>query len=281
MRAERRRIMGWGGGVLAGGLGLSMSQSGSASAPARARAGSGELHYPPRFSDQAAGRVFPAPDQPPTSEEMAGARQSGRESGIWRHQRLRGITPNRFHLLDDEGTVVLGVDVAASASALIARLRDSVRGSALSWRWRSDGFPKNAAVGQRDRDDFAARVYLMFDLPEDRLSFADRVMLAGASLLQRERVPAATLVYLLHAGSDDERPVPSPFTDRVVMMVARRQALAGRWYLEERDWQRDFQNAFGSRYPGPVPSPAAVAVGADGDQTGAVFSARFGDLVFS
>jgi len=121
----------------------------------------------------------------------------------------------------------------------------------------------------------------MFDLPEDRLSLTDRVMLGSASLIQRERVPAATLVYLLHAESSDDRPVASPFTDRVMMIVARPQAFAGRWYVEARDWQRDFQTAFGARYPGIPPSPTAVAVGADGDQTGAVFSARFGDLVFS
>jgi len=273
--------MRWGGGGLAGALAPSMSGAGSASAPVRDGARAGDSLHPLRFSDQPAGRVFLASDQAPLPVEGAGARPAAGDPGIWRHQRLRGIPPNRFHLLEDAGTVVLGVDVAASASALIARLRDPVRGSTVSWRWRSDGFPRDATVGQRDRDDFAARVYLMFDLPEDRLSLADRVMLGGASLLQRERVPAATLVYLLHAGSADDRPVSSPFTDRVMMMVARPQASAQRWYQEARDWQRDFQTAFGSRYPGPVPAPAAVAVGADGDQTGAVFSARFGDLVFS
>ena len=290
MSRERRRVVGWGGTLLAGGVCAAMMRSGHALAQADVGTDARHAVQPPRFSDQPAGRVILPSDEPGTaSDSTPGSRAPGPSAARtasddrydWRHRRVRGIAPNRYGLINDQGTVVLGVEVSGSASALIARLRTPVRGRHLAWRWRADGFPPFAAVGQRDRDDFAARVYLMFDLPDDRLSLADRVVLGGASLLQGERVPAATLVYLLHAGPADDRPVPSPFTDRVVMRVARAQAVAGQWYQEERDWQQDFQRAFGSRYPGPTPDPVAIAVGSDGDQTGAVFSARFGDLVFS
>lgn len=290
MSSERRRVTGWGGALLIGGVCASIMQPGQGVAQAASGVGAGLAVQPPRFSDQPAGRVILPSDETGTASDSAprarlpgspGAQSPSDEQDEWRHRRVRGIAPNRYGLINDQGTVVLGVEVAGSASALVARLRAPVRGRWLSWRWRADGFPAFAAVGQRDRDDFAARLYLMFDLPEERLSLADRVVLGGASLLQGERVPAATLVYLLHAGPGDDRPVPSPFTDRVVMRVARAQAAAGQWYQEHRDWQQDFQSAFGSRYPGPTPAPVAVAVGSDGDQTGAVFSARFGDLVFS
>ncbi len=290
MSRERRRVVGWGGALLAGGVCAAIAQPGQGVAHAGASPDAGHAAQPPRFSEQPAGRVIPPSDESgAVSDSAPGGRSPGPpgagspsdERGDWRHRRVRGIAPNRYGLINDQGTVVLGVDVSGSASALIARLRAPVRGRRLAWRWRAERFPPFAAVGQRDRDDFAARVYLMFDLPDDRLSLADRVVLGGASLLQGERVPAATLVYLLHAGPADDRPVPSPFTDRVVMRVARAQAVAGQWYQEERDWQQDFQRAFGSRYPGPTPDPVAIAVGSDGDQTGAVFSARFGDLVFS
>lgn len=288
--SERRRVAGWGGTLLIGGAFASIVRPGQGFAQAGAGADAGHSVQPPLFSEQPAGRVILPSDEPGTAGDSTpgsrapgppGARSASDERDDWRHRRVRGIAPNRYGLINDQGTVVLGVEVSGSASALVARLRAPVRGRHLAWRWRAEGFPTFAAVGQRDRDDFAARVYLMFDLPDDRLSLADRVVLGGASLLQGERVPAATLVYLLHAGPGDDRPVPSPFTDRAVMRVARAQAVAGQWYQEERDWQQDFQRAFGSRYPGPTPAPVAVAVGSDGDQTGAVFSARFGDLVFS
>lgn len=282
--------MGWGGTLLIGGVSASIMRPGQGFAQASSGENEGPAVQPPRFSEQPAGRiVLPFDDSRSVSNSASGnrlqgppgARNLGDEPGDWRHRHVRGIAPNRFGLINDQGTVVLGVEVAASASALIVRLGVPVRGRRLSWRWRAEGFPPLAALGQRERDDFAARIYLMFDLPEHRLSLADRVLLGGASLLQGERVPAATLAYLLHAGAGDDRPVPSPFTDRVMMSVARAGAVAGQWYHEERDWQHDFQRAFGSRYPGPTPVPVAVAVGSDGDQTRAVFSARFGDLVFS
>lgn len=290
MSSKRRRVIGWGGALLIGGVCTSLMQPGRGFAQAGAVKGASPAAQPPRFSEQSAGRLILPSDEPASTNDAAsasrapgplGADSTSDEPDDWRHRRVRGVVANRYRLINDQDTVVLGVDVAASASALVARLRAPVRGRLMRWRWRAEGFPPLAAVGQRARDDFAARIYLMFDLPDDRLSLADRVVLGGASLLQGERVPAATLVYLLHAGPADDRLVPSPFTDRVMMRVARARAGVGQWYEEECDWQHDFQRAFGARYPGPTPTPVAVAVGSDGDQTGAVFSARFGDLVFS
>lgn len=290
MSSERRCVIGWGGAFLIGGVCTSLMQPGRGFAQASAVKEGSPAAQPPRFSEQSAGRLILPSDEPASTNDAASASRSPGPPGAgsasdepddWRHRRVRGVAANRYRLINDQDTVVLGVDVAASASALIARLRAPVRGRLMRWRWRAEGFPPLAALWQRERDDFAARIYLMFDLPDDRLSLADRVVLGGASLLQGERVPAATLVYLLHAGPADDRLVPSPFTDRVMMRVARARAGVGQWYEEECDWQHDFQRAFGARYPGPTPTPVAVAVGSDGDQTGAVFSARFGDLVFS
>jgi hypothetical protein len=57
------------------------------------------------------------------------------------------------------------------------------------------------------------------------------------------------------------------------MLVSRAQAQAGRWYQETRDLAADFQAAFGAEYGAGLPPIEAIAVGADGGQTGARFSA--------
>lgn len=263
--------------VAGAGAGWTVSAQTRAAAEQGAKAGV----QPPRFSELADGTRFPLADRGP---EPSGSPREAVVRGLtegWRHRALRGITPNRFSIVEDEGNRVLRVEVLESASALVSRLNGPVEASMLRWRWRADGFPERASLGERARDDFAARVYLMFELPDSRLSLTDRLALAGAALIQGESVPAVSLVYLLHAGTADDRVVMSPFSDRVAMWAARAHAQAGQWYAEERDWKVDFERAFGSRYPGPVPSPVAIAVGADGDQTRASFSARFGDLRFA
>jgi len=236
----------------------------------------GGLVEPPRFSALAVGTHWGAAGD--ADPQSAGRTADGRHG--WLHRPLRGIAPNRFSIVHDAGESILAVDVKASASALTYRFQSAPSQPILRWRWRAERFPERAEPGVKERDDFAARLYLMFDLPEARLTLADRLALATAGLLQGEPVPAATLVYLLHQGPTTDQPIVSPFTDRVAMWVARGNAQAGRWYEESRNWQQDFQRAFGRRYPGPTPAPVAIAVGADGDQTGASFRALWGDLSF-
>ena len=232
---------------------------------------------PPLFSVLATGTHWSASDAP--IPQAPGRTAEGRHG--WQHRPLRGIAPNRFSIVRESGESILAIDVKASASALTYRFQLPPSRATLRWRWRAEQFPERAEPGLKERDDFAARLYLMFDLPEARLSFADRLALATAGLVQGEPVPAATLVYLLHQGRTTDQPIASPFTDRVAMWVVRGGAQPNRWYDESRNWQQDFQRAFGQRYPGPVPAPVAIAVGADGDQTGASFRSFWGDLSFS
>lgn len=246
----------------------------------------GENPAPSPFSVMPAGGWFPpgeALTASPNRDRLShgtGPQVDTPHGSAWRHRALRGIAPNRFVLVDEGPATHLRVEVNGSASALVARLPGGVRGETLRWRWRADAFPERAAFGIREADDFAARVYLMFDLPDSRLSWSDRLVLRSAALLQGEPVPAVTLVYLLHAGDARAEPLLSPFSDRVAMFVARSHARPGLWYGETRLWKQDFERAFGIRYPGAIPMPFAIAVGADGDQTGARFNSAFGDMVF-
>ena len=243
----------------------------------RADVGRATATSPPRFSTMPSGAWLAPGESTETIQRGSDALPS---LAAWRHRALRGIAPNRFGIVDDGFATHVRVEVNGSASALIARLPAGVQGESVRWRWRADGFPARAGLGMRETDDFAARLYLMFELPDARLSWSDRLVLGSASLLQGEPVPAATLVYLLHAGDAPSVPIASPFSDRVAMFVARGNALPGRWYAETRNWRQDFERAFGARYPGPVPAPAAVAIGADGDQTGARFTSALGDVIF-
>lgn len=272
----RRRALRTSAAAIAAASGTGLLPEASARADDLASSGPFLTDEPPPFSALAAGTHWETADAATSQPSGRG----GDSQHGWLHRRLRGITPNRFSIVHEAGKSILAVDVQASASALTYRFQSAPSRPTLRWRWRAEQFPERAEPGLKARDDFAARLYLMFDLPEARLSFADRLALATAGLLQGEPVPAATLVYLLHQGRTTDHPIASPFTDRVVMWVARGDAQAGRWYEESRNWQQDFQRAFGQRYPGPISAPVAIAVGADGDQTGASFRAMWGDLSF-
>lgn len=196
----------------------------------------------------------------------------------WREQQVSGVAPNRAEIVDDGGARLLRLESSGSASAWTHPLSRDPGPRALAWRWRVDGFPQASRLGDRATDDFAARVYLLFDYPLDKLPFGARLALGVARAFHDDALPAASICYLLYQGDDPGEPVESPYTPRVKMIVARAKARDGVWYREERDLRRDFAACFGAEHGPGMPPVTAVVVGADSDQGGGRFRTWFGDL---
>ena len=197
----------------------------------------------------------------------------------WREQRVPPAAASELRLVSDGGATVLQARASAAAGAAIHPLREQADGVALAWRWKVDRVVERANLDAREGDDFAARVYVFFDVPLDALPFADRWKVRLARLLHGDSLPTAAICYVW-----DNRHPPgtsrwSPYTDRVrVVVVESGGAKAGQWLDERRDLAADFRAAFGSQWSGPVPPITGVAVGNDTDQTGESVTAWFGDV---
>lgn len=231
----------------------------------------------------AANRVAQAPagprDAAPPGITAFSLLPEGRAPGPnWVEQRVTGIEPNRASIVRIGGSGVLRIDSSASASAWTHPVAGGDGLSEFTWRWRADGFPQSSWPGEREADDFAARVYLLFDYPLERVPFAQRLGLRIARSVRGDDLPAASICYLLHEGVGGGEPLDSPYTSRVRMIVARPRARAGVWYSERRDIRADFARCFGGEYGAGMPPIAAVVVGADSDQGGGAFSSYFGDI---
>ena len=198
----------------------------------------------------------------------------------WAMQALRGTPPNTHSLVEDAGVTVLEIRSSASGSSLLHPLEgDAAQARFLRWRWKTDGQASRERFGDKAGDDYAARVYLMFDYPLDRVPLGQRLLLGAARALHGEDLPAATLCYLLDPRAPAGTLIDSPYTSRVRMIVARSTGRTGVWWDEERDLAADFRRAFGEEHGPGVPRLRAIAVAADTDQGGASLRTRFGDLL--
>jgi len=136
---------------------------------------------------------------------------------------------------------------------------------------------KNADMTTKAGDDYAARVYLSFEVPPDTLGFGTRMALGLARSLRGNVVPDAAINYIW----DNRHPVgtwqPNAYTDRARMLVLRTGAAdAARWVTERRDVGPDFLQAFGH-------APAkmtGLALASDTDNTGESAHAGFADFRF-
>lgn len=183
-----------------------------------------------------------------------------------------------YRIVDDGGVRVLQAEAHASMAGLTHRLKLDPRAlPRLAWRWKVDRIVETGVFGTKRGDDFAARVYVLFDYDVSRLSFATRMKLTLARTLYGDAVPAAALCYVWDARAPEGATAWSPFTDRMRMIVATSGAArTGQWVTVERDVAADFRAAFGEDAP-PI---IAVAVATDTDNTGESVTAWYGAPAF-
>jgi hypothetical protein len=165
----------------------------------------------------------------------------------------------------------LEVATHASAGGSIVRFAPGVAARTLSWRWQVDRVVAGADLAEKSKDDFAARVYVMFDYPVEKLPFAERVKARIARAFYAKPLPLATICYVWDNSHAHATIAPSAYTDRVRLIVLRNASDVGDWREETRDLGADFRTAFGEDAPPLI----GVAVAADTDNTGEAVVARF------
>ena len=190
------------------------------------------------------------------------------------------IAGNQFSLVSDEGKTVLRVDSNKSSGSLGLPLTASATSpgnstAMLEWRWKINRVIDTADMNTKAGDDFAARVYVFFDVPMDALSFADRTKLRLARMIAGPDVPTAALCYVWDNSHPVGRAQWSPYSNRARIIVLQSGTTqAGIWTTQARDVAADFREAFGF----DAPAVTGVAVGNDTDNTGERVTTWYGDV---
>jgi hypothetical protein len=198
----------------------------------------------------------------------------------WRHQTLPKVErANEFEIVADQGRRVLRIRSSSSASSWVAPVAiDATRWPLLRWQWKVSRALAGSDVRTKRGDDYAARLYVFFDLPLEQLALADRLRIRASRALSGVDVPAAALCYVWGHAQPAGSTAWNPYTDRVRMIVVDSgDTHAMQWRTLERDVRRDWADAFG----GPMPHVSGVAVGSDTDNTGDEVETWFGDVSFS
>jgi len=204
---------------------------------------------------------------------------SGELPAPWRVVQIdKKIKPTTYRLATIGG--VTAVEARANGSmALLARplTVDLAATPILCWRWLVDAPVARGDMTKKSGDDYAARLYVAFDMPDKALSAGTRIKLGVARRVFGANVPDAAVNYVW----DNRNPVgtrrKSAYTDRAEVIVAETgTARAGTWVTERADVAADFASAFGNR-PG---KPIQIAVASDTDNTKSIARAAFADLHF-
>jgi hypothetical protein len=196
----------------------------------------------------------------------------------WQEVRLsKDLTPNQFTYRQWDGVQALEVQSKASMSLMARPLTIDLQATpVLCWRWRVDATLPTADMTRRQGDDYAARVYVSFKLPEDSIGFGLRTQLALARTLWGADLPDAAINYVW----DNRHPIgterPNAYTDRAMMIVQRSgDGQAKRWVQERRNVLDDVSRLFNRQA-----RAVQLAVTADTDNTALEARAGFAEFHF-
>jgi hypothetical protein len=196
----------------------------------------------------------------------------------WKHYPMsRHKAKASVMLVRDGDATVLHIDADRGAGGIAHALKlppDQV----LSWRWKVDHSVAHANLAKKHGDDFAARVYVFFDVPASALTFGERLKLRMARVVMGHALPRAALCYVWENTHPVGTIAPNAYYGAVRTIVLQSgNANAGQWQNERRDVAADFRAAFGR----PAPAITGVAIASDTDNTRGHVNAWFGDLTFS
>lgn len=181
-----------------------------------------------------------------------------------------------YKVVEDGGDRVLMAESEHGASALYTKFSaDAGEFPILSWRWRvEDVLSGDETV--KDGDDYAARLYVIFEYEPEKASSYDKLKQALAKSLLGLETTGNTLAYVWAGGLGKGETVESPFTESMMMVaVESGPELAGGWVVEERNILEDYRRLFGEEPP-PI---AGIAVMTDTDNTESRAVAYYDDIM--
>jgi len=181
----------------------------------------------------------------------------------WKLFRINEKVPATKFTMPESG--VLYAQASNSMAGVIRKQRvDLDKTPVLCWRWKVKASVAKADLLTKAGDDYAARIYVFYDVPVAEIGFSDRLKIKLAKSLYGADIPTAALNYVW----DNKQPIgtlrANAYTDRTRMLVVQSgNAKAGQWVSEARDLRQDFVSAFG----GKAPDVVGLAIATDTDNT--------------
>ena len=188
---------------------------------------------------------------------VVGAFSSGDLNG-WEEKAFKGHT--RYALTMVDGRTVLEAQTDGAASGRFRKIHiDLTKTPMLEWSWKIEAPYAGIDENTRRGDDFPVRLYVVIE----------RGVFGLSSL---------ALNYVWAAQNPVGMRWPNPFTKQAMMLAVDSGAeKSGQWVQHRRNVREDLRAAFGE----DITVIDAVAVMTDGDNSGRIGHAWYGDIVFS
>jgi hypothetical protein len=190
----------------------------------------------------------------------------------------KSAPPTNYSIQDWDGIAAVEARAESSMALLGRKVEINLHDTPiLCWRWRVDHVLKTADIHKRSGDDYAARIYLAFALPEEAMSFTTKATLKIARGIWGKDMPDAAINYVW----DNKHPIglqlPNAYTSRAQMIIQQSgNTHAGEWIEERVNVKSDVSKLFGT----DKAKLFLLAIAADSDNTHESVRSGFTDIHF-
>jgi len=133
----------------------------------------------------------------------------------------------------------------------------------LTWEWRVDSVTEGGNAREKSGDDYAARVYVNFEV-EGTLSYWDRLKLSTFESLYGQDIPSRSINFIWANRLDRGTILPSPYIEYSRLVVLQnRESTTDTWKRETVNLRKYYQKIFNEEYQ----PPHSVSIMTDSDDT--------------
>jgi hypothetical protein len=184
----------------------------------------------------------------------------------------------RYSLVEDSGNVVVKASSSRSASGLVRRIRiDPKKYPVVSWRWKISKIYSKGDITQKKRDDYPARIYIIFGNDAKPSTFIKKAKRRAYRLLYGEYPPSGAINYIWANNTPEGTIASNPYAIQSKMIVVQSgENKVNTWIEEEKNVYEDYKKIFGNE----PPMISAVGIMTDTDDTGESALSFYGDIVF-
>ncbi len=165
----------------------------------------------------------------------------------WEFDKVDRAT--RYDIRQVDGNFLLRMEADRSASGLILTRNYPVQeGVQLRWRWKADLHPAATDPLRRQGDDYAVRVYVIFEQDAADAGWLERWVLRKSPFRNEGILPERSLAYAWTSIAGLPDFYPNPYTDRVAVFPVEMDA-SGEWREILVTPVADYRRAFGKDPP--------------------------------
>ncbi len=179
----------------------------------------------------------------------------------------------------EDGTPVIKASSSKAISSVTSPLHaNPFEFSFVEWEWKIDEVIESAKLGEKDGDDFVARIYITFDYPVSELPFGQRLKYRFFKTFTSFDIPLRSLNYVWANDAEIGTIEENPFTSWVKYIVVNSgNEKAGEWVSLKRNILDDYRKAF-DEDPREI---SGITIMTDSDNTGSSTLAWFGKITLS